>query len=388
MKSLKAKGERRKAEGFYIAFFVFLFGLSFLFAVRCFAGGAGTVSGQFLKEEISPRAMGMGGAFVAIADDIYSIYHNPAGVGQIYMPEISLMHHSGFSDNFTNFAGFGMPLPFTGLAGLANPSAAVSYLRQSDGKFTYRYIDPATGNIDVTETGAETNSVLTLSYGEKVFSDVVNLEGYNADIMQFFGISAKYIRSTLLDKYSASALVFDAGYLAMEMNTNLAFGASLGNGGGKLEYYSESEPLPFIAKVGFSHYRNILGGQYIILTVQNDFYTQEKFSVLRFGAEYHFEEIFNLRIGYKTGDNKGLAFGLGLEHSGIKVDLGITAGNEVYNATQVAVSYKFFSFGGYKPSKNRPFREYKEMGEKRPEKKPSRTKPAPKEEESDFFWIY
>ena len=61
-----------------------------------FAAGPGSTGLQVLKSDISPRAMGMGGAFSAIADDVYSMNYNPAGLGQLYMPEASAMYLSGF----------------------------------------------------------------------------------------------------------------------------------------------------------------------------------------------------------------------------------------------------------------------------------------------------
>ena len=40
----------------------------------------GTTAAQFLKIGVGARAIGMGGAFVAVADDATAIYWNPAGI--------------------------------------------------------------------------------------------------------------------------------------------------------------------------------------------------------------------------------------------------------------------------------------------------------------------
>jgi len=37
-------------------------------------------AGEFLRIPVGARALGMGGAFIAIADDGSSFYYNPAGV--------------------------------------------------------------------------------------------------------------------------------------------------------------------------------------------------------------------------------------------------------------------------------------------------------------------
>ena len=39
----------------------------------------GTTAAQALKYNVGPRAIGMGGAFTAIADDITAVYWNPSG---------------------------------------------------------------------------------------------------------------------------------------------------------------------------------------------------------------------------------------------------------------------------------------------------------------------
>ena len=43
-------------------------------------------AGSFLELGVGARAMGMGGAFVSIADDGSAFYWNPAGVSQLIRP--------------------------------------------------------------------------------------------------------------------------------------------------------------------------------------------------------------------------------------------------------------------------------------------------------------
>jgi hypothetical protein len=54
------------------------------------ASKVGTTAAQFLKIGVGSRAVGMGGAFVAVADDITSLYWNPGGLGR-------LNHNEAFS---------------------------------------------------------------------------------------------------------------------------------------------------------------------------------------------------------------------------------------------------------------------------------------------------
>ncbi|MEA3307474.1 MAG: PorV/PorQ family protein [Elusimicrobiota bacterium] len=353
------------------------------------ASSPGTVAGQFLKTDISPRALGMGGSFVAVADGIYNVTYNPAGMGQLYLPEVSAMHLSGFSDTKTQFVAIGAPLPFLGLSGIGKPGIAFSALFESDGDFVFRSIDPNNGSIYTKKMEAEKNTVLSLSYGEKVFDEDVNIEGYNAAITQYMGLSVKYLKSRLLDTYSAASFLFDAGYLITETNIGLSLGASISNMGGKLKYVSKEESLPTILRLGASYFKPTLKDQTLLFSLEGDIYTNEKLKALKFGLEYHFQKVFNLRMGYKAmTENNGLTMGVGFFHEGIELDFGMSVSNDVFNTSQISLTYKFRNFKGYKPAKKR---EYYAPQKKRKPKKPRKKRVDPrkkKSKDSDFFWIY
>ena len=52
----------------------------------------GTAMFQFLKIGVGGRAVGMGGSFVAVANDASALYWNPAGIVQIGSNELILSH--------------------------------------------------------------------------------------------------------------------------------------------------------------------------------------------------------------------------------------------------------------------------------------------------------
>ena len=61
---------------------------------------------------VGARAMGLSGAFVAVADDASAPYWNPAGLAQLNRPEIQGMYGSYFNDKDRNlFFSFHYPLP-------------------------------------------------------------------------------------------------------------------------------------------------------------------------------------------------------------------------------------------------------------------------------------
>ena len=392
IKIRKQRAERTENTGIFFGILPLLITVFYILSsiTSVYASGPGTVAGQFLKTDISPRALGMGGSFVAVADGIYSVTYNPAGMGQLYLPEVSAMHLSGFSDNKTQFVALGAPLPFQGLSDIGRPGLGFSALFESDGEFTYRSIDPTNGSIYTKSMEAEKNMVLALSCGEKVFDEDVDIEGYNASIKQYMGLSLKYLSSRLLDTYSASSFLFDAGYLITETKIGLSLGASISNIGGKLKYVNKEESLPTILRLGASYFRPTVMAQTLLFSLEGDIYTNEKLKALKFGMEYHFQKFFNLRMGYKAmTDNNGLTMGVGFFHEGIELDFGVSVSNEVFNTSQISFTYKFRSFRGYKPAKKREYKDY--IPPKKVKRKPKKNRVDPRKEkskDSDFFWLY
>src|SRR5512140_977368 len=66
----------------------------------------GTTAAPFLGIGASPRAIGMGGAFVAVADDPSALYWNPAGIAR-YARTQALFEHTRYliGTSFNYFAG-------------------------------------------------------------------------------------------------------------------------------------------------------------------------------------------------------------------------------------------------------------------------------------------
>jgi hypothetical protein len=54
-------------------------------------------AGEFLSIGAGGRALGMGGAYAAIANDVTAAYWNPAGLAQMNYPQVTLMHDERFA---------------------------------------------------------------------------------------------------------------------------------------------------------------------------------------------------------------------------------------------------------------------------------------------------
>ncbi len=376
---------RRSVRGVFAAVFLLC-----LTAAPARSGGPGSAGVQVLKSDISPRASGMAGAFVAVADDAYAASYNPAGIAQLYMPQASAMYLSGFDDSKLQYLTFAMPLPVEGFAGYAKPGFGVSALFSDGGKFEYNRIEPG-GAVTTKSMNAESTRVLTLSYGEKVYAGETDLEGYKANIEQYLGFSVKYIGSQLLGTYSASALAMDGGWLIRDLNSGLSLGASLSNAGSGLKYYKEDTSLPTILRLGAAYQPPTVMDQSLLLSVDADLYLQEKLRSLRAGLEYRFQDMFCFRLGYKgLDDNKGMAWGLGVHYESFALDFGMSVSGEVFNTSQVSFSYKF---SGWQTAELKKKARQFYRGPSPESARPVQGKPAAKPEkkpgkDSDFFWIY
>jgi len=105
--------------------------------------------------EIGERAQGMGGAFVAVADDASAIYWNPAGLSHIYQFDAQLsatINRFQESENSCRTPVFlGAALPALGLAYYrTNTAVSEAGSRKNEGSGEVRVSTTATGNFGVS----------------------------------------------------------------------------------------------------------------------------------------------------------------------------------------------------------------------------------------------
>lgn len=121
---------------------------------------------------VGARVTGMGNAFTALADDVYAVYYNPAGLGTLQRPQLATTYSrlfTGLSDksNLQNsFLAFERP---------------IQYGRQGAWGFAWNYFTLDSLYREMTLTG---------SYGRQIFADRLP-NGLYA------GMSLKYLRRSL-----------------------------------------------------------------------------------------------------------------------------------------------------------------------------------------------
>lgn len=143
-------------------------------------GGGGKYGAEFLASGVGARALGMGGAYVAHANDVTAGYWNVAGLDGVARPQAAYMHAERF-DGAVAFDYAAIAYPLT-----RRSTVAISFVRSAvdDIANTLEAFDPATGqlNPDQVTLFSAADNALFVSYARGV-SDRLSL-GATAKVVQ------------------------------------------------------------------------------------------------------------------------------------------------------------------------------------------------------------
>jgi opacity protein-like surface antigen len=268
----------------------------------------GTSGAQFLKIGVGARALGMGEAFSAVANDASALYWNPAGIAQLKRPEIVFNHTKWVGDISEEYLGYTHPLGSTGTLGVQ-----MTMLTMGSMQIT-RVDDPNSIQREDEGEGLPKFSANDIAAGftyARNFTDKFSL-----------GISMKYIREVIWEM-SSNGMGFDVGTLYLTGWKSVRVGMALANFGPDMKFAGRNldellyqsnwppsytaqtytlkttpYPMPLRFRVGVAFepinkkpHRLTLATD---LSHPND--GTEKFDV---GAEYTWNNLASLRMGYK-----------------------------------------------------------------------------------------
>ncbi len=281
-------------------------------------------AGEFMALGVGGRALGMGGAFVAIANDVTAGYYNPAGLANINYPQLALMHSEQFGD-LVNYDYGAVAIPYS-----SDMSFGLSVMRLGvDGIPDTRnalYDANGDGIIDINEDRLDYSRITEFSNQDWAFY----LTFAKRQTENFYwGVNAKIIRRDLAE-FGATGIGFDVGayYIPME---NLYLGANLQDATTTLVAWStgRNELVSPTLKVGGAYkFVEILGG-YIMPALDFDIRFENRRYASNFnigpisfdmhaGFEYSFKNVVSVRAGYN--DVKQFTIGAGVKLPKLNID--------------------------------------------------------------------
>ncbi len=301
--------------------FIFLW-IAIAFPALIFAGGAGTTSGLFLRQEPTARIFSMGGVYLPIINEPGAAYINPAILGHITGHHISLSMWKGLDAvSQYNFLGIVLNAGRVGAFG-------INYLSYDSGLEEMYDIN---GNL----------SKITLQ------KDYAISAGWGRNITEtlFIGGQVKSVNSELAQAYNANAMTFDMGAMFKSLDDRLTIGGGIQNINGELKYKNTGDPLPRTIRGGIG-YRFAMGTDNVIIGADVQKPIDEDSLSGGFGVEYGFAQLpVSLRGGIKRiNDEMGFSAGMGTKWKGIEMDYGFQpAGNLGETTQRFTISFNFGS---------------------------------------------
>lgn len=236
----------------------------------------GGMPGEWLSRYSSARSLGLGGAFVAIADDPLGVLWNPAGLSIMDQNRLSFETAQMFEESSINALSFAVP-------GSWLPSIGLSMVSFGSGEFERtNELNDALGTFNETQTAY----VVTLAKG---FTPKFAL-----------GANVKVVQQSI-EAFSGGGVGFDMGAM-YDVTPDLRLGASFLNlGGPNVNLRSVDETYPAEWRGGFSY--AVFGGRGL-LTAQMG---HADGPGMRFsgGSEYWIQPGLAFRLGFDADHGTG-----------------------------------------------------------------------------------
>ena len=280
----------------------------------------GTTAAQFLKISAGARGFAMGGANVAITNDLSSGFWNPAVLAHLKGIQAYFENNGWLAGTDYNFGSFGFEWPRVGVFSLS-----LTMLTSPDD--LVRTVENPNG------TGEKFNSQdmsIGLSVGKKLTDDLS------------LGATIKNIRQRIWHS-SGQTIGVDIGVQYNTPIKNIILGASIANFGNDIsltgrdmnlsvdpdpinqgniefvnaQYETDAFPLPLLFRVGLGGY--IIEKEKLnVLFAFDAVHPNDNYEYINIGVETNINNMFSLRAGYpgigKKDAIEGLSFGIGVKY--------------------------------------------------------------------------
>jgi hypothetical protein len=310
-------------------------------------------AGEFLRIGVGARALGMGSAFVGLADDGTASYWNPAGLATLSAREVTAMHAEQFGSIVQyDFLSYVMPV---GSPGKPRQALSLALVRLGVSDI------PDTRGLQIIDQNGNgkfdyPNDLLVVDESRFVFdsdNDAALLFSYARDIRPGLSLGGnfKYIRQWLGDSLRSNGFGIDLGLLYVG-RSGLSMGATLRDATttrilwntGTGEFIAPSLRLGAAKTRAFRDRRHVLTGA---LDVQVGFSDERLSSQAHLGAvtfefhpglEYWYDRRLALRAGFEA---QNFTAGAGLRYRKFGLDYAYLDHRDLDASHRVSGSYRF-----------------------------------------------
>ena len=297
----------------------------------------GTTAAPFLSIGQGSRALAMGSAFVAIADDQSAMYWNPAGIAGLDGYGVMFDHTQWIADVQYNYVGTTVNIGDYGVVGLNFTSSNIADMNVTT-------VDNPDGTGEVFGV---TDAAFGLCYGLKLTDKFA------------IGFNPKMVYQKIW-KMSATSLAIDMGVKYVTPFKGITLGMSITNFGQKMRLQGNSDlvlydpdpattgnngripahlqteewALPLNFKVGIAYKALEMDAHQLILAADAS-HPSDNFESIDLGGEYVFNDFFAIRGGYKS---------LFLKDSEQTFSMGVGIRQYLIGNTQFRIDYAYQDF--------------------------------------------
>jgi hypothetical protein len=244
--------------------------------------------GEFLLVDIGARPTSLGGAYIAVADDIFSMEYNPAGTSLFSKREFAFTHIEYIGGATIDYIAHKRNIKDKFGLGLSLKMFSITDSKRNDFGL---------------KTGEFKNKNILLNFN--ISHQIRRLN---------YGVNIKYLHEEIFNKSFGNVLLdlgvlrdFNVGTQGNYLRTAIV----VSNAGMEAKYEEAKFSAPVNMKAGISYYSKLFDND-LLLTLE----LQSKDFFKIFGIEYYVTDYFAVRTGFSgsslSNDIQDFNFGVGL----------------------------------------------------------------------------